>query len=188
MTQTVQNPGISPAPLPNGVSSHHRTTEGGNGWELGRRLRRRRDTREGAGRPRPGRWWRREETEGTWSRRSQVGPRPQPKWWPHGGADGGRSHRGVRADRWQQSRWWKSPRRRRRANEPGECKGSGGPGWGPMWSLRERWAQRSQWDRATRCSRRSEVLMRWRVNARPKQSRRNEGAWWIDGWPWRWGS
>ncbi len=49
------------APLPEGVSSHRGSNMARGGWELGRRLRRRTDTREGAGRQRPGGRRRREE-------------------------------------------------------------------------------------------------------------------------------
>ncbi len=196
--------------------------KGRGGWELGRRLRRRTDIREGAGWQRPGRWRRREEPG-----KRQEGPGA-------GGAqlDSGHSHDGPRwsrrreepwrsdgrrlqgADQRWRSRWWRSPRRRRRANETGRCRGSGGLGWsrgiwrprrrrssgdprwsrsdwGPRWSWREEGAQRSRWDGATRRSQRRGVLRRWRVDAWPRRSRRDEGArwsWWIDGWRWRRGS
>ncbi len=209
------------SPLPEGVSSHRGTTEGGgNGWELRRRLRRRTNTREGAGWQRPGRWRRREEPgkrqEGPGAGGAQLDPGHShddgPRWsWRREEPWRSDCRQLQGADQRRRSRWWRSPRRRRRANEPGGCRGSGGPGWsrglwrprrrwrsgdprrsrsdwGPRWSWREEGAQRSRWDGATRRSRRRGVLRRWRVDGQPRRSRRDEGARWswrIDGWRWR---
>ncbi len=122
----------------------------------------------------------RDQTGGTQSRRSTAGPRPQPWWWPTvEPTEGGDMEEGWRlqgANQWRWSRRWRSLRRR--ANEPGGCWGSRGPGWswglwwlrrrsrdprqsrsdsGPMWSWREEGAQRSRLDGAMRRSQR-----RWR--------------------------
>ncbi len=142
------------SPLQEGASSHRGTTEGGggNGWEPRRRLRRRTNTREGAGWQRPGRWRRREEPG-----KRQEGPRA-------GGAqlDPGHSH--DDGPRWR-SRWRRSPRRRRRAEERGRRGGSGGP-------RRSRWRRRprrrwgSRWPRWSRSDRGL------------RRSRGDEGAWW----------
>ncbi len=61
-----------------------------------------------------------------WSRR-----REEP-WWRDG-----RQLQG--ADQRRRSRWRRSLKRRRRANEPGGCRGSGGPGWSRgLWRPRRR--------------------------------------------------
>ncbi len=67
------------------------------------------------------------KTGGAWSMRRQVGPMVT-----HSGADGGRSHERKAwllqgANRLRRSRWLGSQRRRRRDDEPGRHRGSGGP-------------------------------------------------------------
>ncbi len=66
--------------------------KGRGGWELWRRLRRRTDTREGAGRQRPGRCWRREEPG-----KRQEGPRA-------GGAQPDPGHSHDDGPRWSRRR------------------------------------------------------------------------------------
>ncbi len=160
------------SPLPEGASSHRENNMGRGGWEHGRQLRRRTDTRERAGRQRPGGRRRREEPG-----KRQEGPGAGGAW-----QDPGHSHNGgprwsqrreepwrrngrrlQGADQRRRSRWWRSPRRRRRANKPGGCRGSGGPGWSRgLWRPRQR--------------RRSEDPQRIRSDWGPRWSWREEGA------------
>ncbi len=124
----------------------------------------------------------------------------------HSGADGGRSH-GRRlqwAEQRRRSRWWSSPRQRQRADEPGECRGSGGPGWSRgLWrrgpEIRNETGatedpggangrKKPNRDGATKRSQRIGVQRRWRVDARPRRSRRDEWAQWSDELRWRRGS
>ncbi len=154
----VHNPDISPPPGRCVLAPWKQHGEGRVGtWEAAQEE----DVhREGAGRHRPRGRRRREEPgkrqegSGTGGGRSQGRNRRDPEqeehsrtqatamMMAHGGANGGRRHgrrlQGADQRRW--SRWRRSPRQR--ANEPGGCRGSGGPGW--SWGLwRPRWRRRS---------------------------------------------
>jgi len=84
-----KGPFLTFRPLPEGASLHRRYSRGRNGWKFGRRLRRRTDTQEGAGKQSP---W---EDEG-----GRRGLEQEELSWTlataltvtHGGADGGKSH------------------------------------------------------------------------------------------------
>ncbi len=109
---------------------------GRGGRELRRRLRRRTDTQEGAGRQRPGRRWRREEPgkREPGAGGAQLDPGHShdggPRWSWRREEPWRRDGRRLQgADQRWQSRWRRSLRRWRRANEPGERRGSGVPGW-----------------------------------------------------------
>ncbi len=161
--KTVHTPNMTPPPG-RCVLAPQKHPKGRGGWELWGRLRRRTDTREGAGRQRPGRRRRREEPG-----KRQEGPGAGGAW-----RDPGHSHNGSprwsrrreepwrRNGRWLQgadqrwrSRWRRCPRRR--AEEQGRRGGSGGPRRS-RWHRRprRRWGSRwPRWSRSNRGLRRS---------------------------------
>ncbi len=174
-------------------------------WELGRRLRRRTDTREGAGRQRPGRRRRREEPgkrqEGPGAGGAQLDPghshddgpqwsrRREEPWWrdgrrlqglTNGGGAGGGGARGGDGE----------PTSQGDAGDPGGhggADGSGDRGEGGSPEIRSGAGAtedpggadgRKEPNGAGGTEQRGAVQRRWRVNARPRRSRRYEGARW----------